>query len=252
MNTINNSTIRIGNFTSSEIVALMSNPTAKAMKEGAIFGAPALTYIKECNIERRLGRSITSESNARPLTWGKITEKLNFDKLGLEYILTSTESDKHPTIDCWSGSKDGIKHDQGKTVIDLKSPITLKSFCELVDCKTIEDVRENHKDGEKYYWQLVSNAIINDCAHAELIVCMPYKSELQNIRDYCADQPTDQLYKYYWIVNAHDDELPYLPDNGYYKNVNIIRFDVSEEVKKGLTERVQLAKCLLNNFYKPE
>jgi len=69
MKTITDS-IRIGNITSSEgAVAVMSNGKAKGS-----FGAPALTYIEECNFERRLGRSIETESNARPLTWGKFIE----------------------------------------------------------------------------------------------------------------------------------------------------------------------------------
>lgn len=57
-------TLRHGNFTSSEIVALTTKGKAKDS-----FGKPALTYIEEKNMERRLGRSITTESNAKPLVW---------------------------------------------------------------------------------------------------------------------------------------------------------------------------------------
>ena len=57
---------RVGNFNSSEIVALT---TQNKSKNG--FGKPALTFIEECNFERRLDRSITDEVTARPLSWGK-------------------------------------------------------------------------------------------------------------------------------------------------------------------------------------
>src|SRR6185437_4228886 len=153
-----NNTPRIGNFTSSEIGALMSKD-----RSGKGFGAPALTYIKETNMERRLGRSLTDEINARPLIWGKLLEGHVFSLLGLEYTLSSTETISHPSISFWSGSPDGGNYQPARTVVDIKCPITLKSFCQLVDAYReggIEKVRDDHKDGEKYYWQLVSNAIL--------------------------------------------------------------------------------------------
>jgi hypothetical protein len=242
---INTSEQRIGNFTSSEIVAL-----TKKGKEKGSFGIPALTYIEECNMERRLLRSITDDVSARPLNWGLLVENIAFEKLGMEYTLTSQETDIHPTINYWSGSRDGMKHDEGKTVIDIKCPMTLKSFCTLADCQTIEEVRENHKDGEKYYWQLVSNAVINDCKFAELIVYMPYKSELDEIRELAQMMPQEHLYKFFWIANGNDEELPHLLENGHYKNINIIRFEVNKEDKEFLTERVLEAGKLLQPYFK--
>lgn len=238
-----NNKLRIGNFTSSEIVALTTAGKAKGS-----FGKPALTYIEECNMERRLGRSLTDEINAKPLVWGKLLEGYWFDLLGLEYTLSSTETDQHPTIPYWAGSKDGMKKD---TVIDIKSPITLKSFCQLVDplyqgyegMDAMNIIRENHKDGEKYYFQLVSNSILNNTKYAELIVGMPYASEIPAIK-----LLADGIPGCYWIAMAGDDELPYLPDGGYYKNLNVIRFEVPQEDKDLLTERVlQAGKLLIGN-----
>ena len=250
METILENTLRIGNFTSSEIVALIKTATDKKS-----FGKPALTYIDECNMERRLGLPLETEQNARPLTWGKLLEKRVFELLGLEYVLTSTETDQHPVIDCWAGSKDGEKFDDGKTVIDIKCPITRKSFCELV-CSIydmpfsngldhINYIRDNHKDGEKYYWQLVSNAIINNAKYAELIVYMPYKTELADIRELANNYDGPNQNRFAWINYAEDIELPYLNDDGYYKNLNIIRFEVPYEDKEFLTKRVLEAQKLL-------
>ncbi len=266
MQTINTNIARVGNFTSSEIVALTTKGVAKDS-----FGKPANTYISECNMERRLLRSISDECEARPLIWGKLCEVVAFERLGLEYSLNSQETIVHPTIPFWSGSPDGFKEDEGRTVIDIKSPMTLKSFCTMVDSivmkeingvwevddskeaqeKSILNLRSNHKDGEKYYWQLVSNAVLSNSRFAELIVFMPYKSELQDIRDMAHQQDGDVIYKYYWIANGNDEELPHLIDGGWYKNINKIRFEVPTEDKEFLTDRVKRGGSMLQNFYKP-
>ena len=251
MKTITDS-IRIGNITSSEgAVAIMSNGKAKGS-----FGQPALTYIEECNWERRLGRSIDTESNARPLTWGKFIEGRVFDLLGLEYQLVSQRTIQHPEISHWVGSPDAIKKDDNGviTVADIKCPITIKSFCQLVaplyyDVPLSGDLamtamRGEHRDGNKYYWQLISNAILTGAKYAELIVYVPYKSELEDIQQLAApstDAPTNTN----WIYYANEDELPWIPDGGYYKNINVIRWEVSEVDKVALTERMKAAGELL-------
>lgn len=280
-----NTRSRHGNFTSSEIVALLSTcsrsmtpselaarpKTGKGSKTTTVediysLGTAAITYIEECNMERRLGRSLADESNARPLTWGKMLESRPFDLLGIEYSLNSKETIVHPTILYWSGSPDGFKYDKGKTVIDIKCPMTLKSFCQLVDplyyglegIEAINAVRNGftdnsglihaaHKDGEKFYWQLVSNAILTNSQFAELIPYVPYKSELDEIKLMAQSVDSEMLSKHYWIAMALDGELPYLNDGGYYKNLNTIRFGVPSEDKELLTEKILLAGKMLIN-----
>ena len=240
---------RIGNFTSSEIAALMT----KGKKKGEL-GKPAYTYIKEKVMERRLQRSLDTETNARPLTWGQLIEKHVFELLGLEYQLVSQESIVHPEISCWAGSPDANKFDEGKTVVDIKSPITLKSFCQLVDplyvgktgLETIMEIRKNHSSGEDYYWQLVSNAVLTNSKFAELIVYVPYFSELEKIRAFASEADLENPHRYYWINNAVDEELPYILDNGFYKNINVIRFEIPEEDKVALTERVIYSATVLS------
>lgn len=237
-----NNTIRNGNFTSSEIVAL----TKKGKVKGT-FGAPALTYIEEKNMERRLGRSLSDESRARSLTWGSCVEERAFEVLPMDYIFTSQETERHPTIPYWCGSKDG-RNAAGDTIAEIKCPITLKSFCQLVQpiydglegIDAINKVRETHKDGEKYYWQMVSNACISRSKYAELIVYMPYQSELSEIKEMADGNPD-----YYWIWAALENELPFIKDGGYYKNLNIIRIEVPQEDKDFLTECVLKAGKML-------
>ena len=241
METITENEVRIGRFTSSKIAALMS-----VGKDKVSFGKPALTYIEEKNFERKLGRSLTSETTARATSWGKLLEKRVLEELlGIDYRPSSAESIVHHVYgDIWAGSPDAQKYDEGGTIVDIKSTYTIKSFCQFAECETIEDVRENHPDGEDYYWQLVSNAIITNSKYAELIVYCPYQSELQAIRDLAANIDGEQK-NYYWIFTANDNELPYLKDNGFYKNVITFRFEVSENDKNLLTEKVLAASALL-------
>jgi len=246
--------MRTGNFTSSEIVALTTNPTATSKKEGAIFGKPALTYIKQTNWERNLGRSIDSETTSRPLSWGKLCEVYVLQHMGMmQYTPLMDEPKQHPTIEYWWGSPDAM-HEKENSVVELKCPQTLGSFCGLVEplmigltgIEAINHIRDNHNDGEKYYWQMVSNAIITGKPKAELIVFCPYLDQLDELRMLAGNMPTDSLYQYYWIANSKDNELPYLNNDGKYSNVNRIVFDVPQADIDFLIDRVQKAGELLS------
>ena len=76
---------------------------------------------------------------------------------------------------------------------------------------------------------------------------MPYFSELEDIRTMAENYDGGDQWKYRFIVESPDAELPYLPDGGYYKNLNKFEFEVPKEDKDFLTERVELAIELLND-----
>lgn len=266
--TIKSSLLRVGNFTSSEIVALLAmgkrpmteEELAARPKKGKgssvtqvpdleSLGDKALTYIEERNMERGLGRSLDNEANSRPTLWGKLVERRVFDILPTSYQLVSQETIIHPEIEYWGGSPDANKFDAGRTVCDIKSPFTLKSFCKLVaplyrglsGTEAMDYVRLNHDDGDKYYWQLISNAILTESQWAELIVYVPYRDELDKIRDLVGYLEDEEQRKYGWLANAPDDELPWIVKDRKYKNLNIIRFPVPDEDKSFLKSRVLLA-----------
>lgn len=265
---------RIGRFTSSEIVALIglgsrdmtdeelkahkaAFPKSKKTKIEHGFSDAAWTYIEEKNMERRLGVSLDDEGFARALVWGRHLEQFAFDFTTTSYQLVSDETIVHPMFDTWCGTPDVFKDD---TVGDIKCPLTKKSFCQLVDpiydgLTGIEVMnairkgyisrsgvpRKGHKDGEKFYWQLVSNACLTSKEYAELIVFMPYESQIQEIRESAQNGQSD----HYWIAMAKDGELPFLPERGFYSNINTIRFRVPDEDKKLLQSRVESASKFL-------
>mgnify|MGYP006271605453 CR=1 FL=1 len=195
-----------------------------------------------------LGRSLNTDMNSRPTSWGNLLESRIFDLLGLEYTYSSQVTDMHPTIDFWAGSKDGTKEGENRAVLDIKAPFTLKSFCSLVmplykgkaGIEAMNDIRENSENGEAYYWQLVSNAIINDCNFAELVIYMPYQSELLEIQQMAQGNPSVK-----WMEYISDSEIPYLLDGGYFKNLNKIFFEVPQADKDFLTAQVEKAGKML-------
>lgn len=265
-----NNKIRNGSVTSSGVVALietgsrpmndaeLSEAKACGNKRKTIdagFSAAGMTYITECNYERILDDTIDSEFDAKPTSWGLLCETKVFAEIGIDYVHCSDVTTMHPTIDYWCGSCDGFKEVEERTVFDFKAPFTKKSFiglilplvCGLTGMEAMKAVREGfthdgkafpkHKDGDKFYWQLVSNAIINKCDWAELIVYMPYQSELIDIANIAGDNPQYSFLKY--------ADVPYLKDDGQLKNINIIRFKIPQEDKDFLTSRVIEAGAML-------
>ena len=102
--TILSNPARIGSFTSSEIYNLL-----KKDRSGKGFGVPALTYIEERNMARRLGRSLTTETNSRPTTWGKCLEPFAFQKLGFDYGFGVEDGDLIVSFHCYdAGSHGGV------------------------------------------------------------------------------------------------------------------------------------------------
>lgn len=279
-----NNTHRVGNLTSSEIVALTKtgsrpmtdeelikfkklNPKSRKTTIETPFGEAAWTYINETNMERRLGRSISDESNARPLTWGKLGEEYLFaHNLGPEYEIISKETIQNPEIDYHTGSPDGIKYNGSlKIGVEFKCPMTLKSFCTFVDLWKlggINAIREGievngvmykkHPDGEKYYQQCVSNAILLGVDLFELIIFMPYYEELELLREMAHQKDGEEIHKYYWIAMGNDDELPHLKKGMYYKNVYKMAFGIPKEDKEFLIRQIKEAGNYLIPRFKKE
>lgn len=241
--------MRTGNFTSSEIVALTTNGKSKEKA----FSEKGLTYIKHKKWERNLERSLDTETFSRPLSWGKLCEIFVLQHMTMLHLTPLMDEPKqHQTIEYWWGSPDGINNDLD-AVVELKCPQTLTSFCGLVEpiikglsgTDAINYIRDNHNDGEKYYWQIISNAIITGKSKGELMVFCPYQSQLDDIRMLAQNMPSDVLSHYYWIANSMDKDLPYLNDRGKYQNVNSIVFDILQDDIDFLTDRVLKAGQLL-------
>lgn len=239
MNDIIENSERIGNFTSSQIYRLMKNGKKKGEP-----GAPFFTYVEEKKKERRLGRSLDTGGYSRASAWGSLLELyVNEFKLGREYAMTSNETDLHPKISCWAGSKDVMVI--GVKVGDIKCYQPAK-FCDYADMINSGDIERFKTEFEAEYWQLVSNAIINGVPKAEAIAFMPYQSELVKIRAYAENYDGPDQWKYRFIAEVPDSELAYIPDgNEAYKDMNKFEFEIPKSDIEALTERVKIAEALL-------
>lgn len=229
---------RIGRFTSSGVWQLMTNGRAKDTP-----GKPFETYVRQKAREKRLFRSISNDASSKPTSWGKYLEKRAFSKLDIEYSLTSDVTTEHPTIENFAGSTDGLKFDDGRTVFDIKCCFTLSAFCDLIECTTDEMLL---KEFPEYFWQLIGNAMIHSTKWCELIVYVPYLSELADIR--LNTRFHDQENDVKWITWSENYEIPYIHPRSEYKNLNIIRFEAKQEYKDMLTERLLMANELIKTL----
>ena len=272
------SDIRNGNFSSSEIVALLSTtsrpmtdeelqahleayPKSKKKNIDAWPGKAAITYINQCNMERRLERSLDNELDAKPTNYGKFVEPLLFSMLEEGYTYNSSETLVHPDYSCWVGTPDGYKKSKTRTVVDAKCPYTMESFCKLVaplyngfeGMEAMNALRNGytdktglfqppHADAEKYYYQIVSNACIDNCTHGELIIYCPYESELEVIISAATQSGNPSAY---FIANGSKKSLPNIKDGGFYQNINIYNFEIPQSDKDFLTETVKKAEKYL-------
>lgn len=246
---------RIGAFTSSEIYKLiplgsvpmsaeelrkhkLANPSSRKKNKDAGFDKKGLTYIEEKKLETRLGRSISTDVYTQSMQWGKTLEKYVFSLINMSYVLTADETDPHPTIKGWAGSKDLIV--PGKKVSDIKC-YQPKKFAQYTEALMKEDVEYLKENFPQEYWQLVSNAIINKVPNAEAITFCPFESELKDLREFVANLDTDEEWKNRFIVESPDASLAFIKDNCYYQNLNIFEFVVPQADKDLLEERVFLA-----------
>lgn len=237
MNSIVQNTARVGAFTSSKAYKLMTNGKAA----GSI-GGPALTYIEEKNIERRMGRSLDTDAYSKDMAWGTLLEKRVYDLLPFGYELVSDQTDVHPLYSYWAGSKDLIM--PGVKVGDIKC-YQPKNFALLTDVLFTKDVAILKAAHPEEYWQLVSNAMIAGLTRAESITYMPYRSELAIIRELAENYDGFDQWKYRFIAESEDYALAYLPDGGYYKNLNCFEFEIPQEDMTALEKRMTHCATLL-------
>jgi len=231
-----NLTERYGNFSSSEIYKLVSSD-----RKGTGFGAPALKYIKQKQYEIKLGRPITATTDSKPTNWGNFLERRAFDLLDMDYKLVSKKRIFHSTIKNYCGVPDVIKTD---TVGDIKCPYNLEVFCDKIE--SLNKGYETYKDEfPEDCYQLISNSILTGAKYIEPIIYVPYKTELEEIREMANNHDGDQN-KISFLNWANDSDLPYLIEGKYYKNLNIFRFEVPQSDIDYLTNRVELAVNLLN------
>lgn len=237
---------RLGRFTSSQIHVLI-----KEVKGG--FSAPALTYIEEKNLEYRLGRSLSTSVYSKPIYWGYAMEKIVFELMPSEYELVAGTNEEHKQYPLfWAGCSDMVIEDY--LISEIKS-YGLKKFAQYTDMLMKQNIDLFRSEFPQEYWQIVSNSILYNVKYGEAISFMPYKSQIDEIRHKIEHTDFMDAYGFEpwqlrFILEDNLYQLNWIPDNGYYKNVTVFRFEVPEEDKKLLTSKVELAMRHLDKYKK--
>ena len=204
------------------------------------FAKPGQTYIEELVFERLMKRTIKTEVKTQAMKWGSLMEIVLFDLLGMEYVMEHKTTLIHPKYKFWRGTPDLIVPEVKIGEIKCYEP---KKFMQLSICLLLKDIKKLKDDFPEEYWQCVSNAHICGVKRAELMVYMPYKSELEEIINKIVD--TNFLerhglndYDYYFMREENIESLPYLPNDSEFSNVNSFDFEIPEEDMKLLENRM--------------
>lgn len=258
---------RIGRFTSSQMYRLMpqgkvkmtpeelaefklANPKSKATTRIGGFSQLGETYIRDKQIERRMGATIDEGGYSRYGAWGNFMELVVFSHLKLRYDISSQKTTSHPTLgEYWSGSCD-------LRIIDTKGDIVgiseikcywRKNFALYADCLMKKDINLFREEFPKEYWQIISNAIIHNVDVGEAIVYMPYISEMEEIKELANDYEGENKWHYRFIAEEPNYKLPCLPDGGYYENIYTFEFKIPKSDKDYMISRIKEAIKLLKN-----
>lgn len=236
MDKINHSPLRIGRFTSSEIYKLVKSGRAK----DEIFSAAGKKYIRQVKHERRRKRTLKKDVYTRDITWGNLMELRVYDMIGLEWSIESKETKIHPKYPFWAGTKDLIV--PGEKVGEIKG-YQPEKFCEMAEVLFAQDLESFKKDFPAEYWQIVSNACIEDVPRGESLLYQPYDSESQDIAELCDRyENIDEMYLVKTIqddiLSDRLDRLAFQPDSSEYPNIITFEFEIPNEDKEFITERI--------------
>lgn len=238
---------RIGNFTSSQIFRL-----ASINKDGTK-SKSFYTYVEEKMYERKLKRSVQLSVYSKSMAWGKLLEKRVNDMLGLEYEMINKQTFINKKYPFHTGSPDFKKGENCIAELKCFEPKNAASYISACLSNDTEIIKEKHA---KEYWQMVSNSIILNTEFAEAIIYIPYESEMQEISELCQDplyldkvglQPWEVRYITEMVEQDKLYNLPCIPDDSSFKNLNVFNFEVPIKDKIFLTKCILDAEKLINN-----
>ena len=244
--------LRNGYFTSSQMSRLCAS-----LKSGLPSSA-FYTYVEETYYSIMLGRSLSVEINTVPVKWGRLMECVLFGMVGLEYTMQHKNTITSKTLERHSGTPD--LEQKGVKVGEIKCYYP-KKFAELSICLGKQNIELLKSSFPSEYWQCVSNAILTGVDKAELLCFMPTKDKLIEVIEDINNgdllernglNPSD----YYFMSTEGKfleeiiESLPYLPEEAKLDSVNTFEFEVPQEDKDFLIQRVELAEAELRKLLK--
>ena len=244
--------LRFEYFTSSQMSRLCAS-----IKNGSPSSA-FYTYVEEVFFAIMAGRSLEVQVNTIPVKWGKLLECVVFNELGLSYKMEHKNTIVSKTLDRHSGTPDLIV--PGVKVGEIKC-YWLKKFIAFSLCLDGGDIEQLKLKFPSEYWQVVSNAMLVGVDRAELISFLPTKESLieiiENVNNGSLLSDNGLFAADYRFMSTDDftieeilSKLPYLPENSKMESLNQFEFEIPQEDKEFLTDRVRLAQVELEKLLK--
>ena len=212
------------------------------------------TYLRDLKIGNIFKQS-DREKDVFNFKWGHLCEEYIFKSGRLEGFINNN-NEVNPTIfssknNFHCGTPDFYKIDDFGIVGDIKAPVTLVGFYNLIfpiingekdGNKQIELIVNNSKESKKYYYQLISNAILLEeklgveFKKGILSSYMPYAHELKSIIEFAEANFTEY---YSPILSGTEKTLPCLLPSTDYENLGEyfvndlyhVKFDITKEMK---------------------
>lgn len=235
-----NNELRAGRFTSSQVYRLMGSPAVRK------------TYINEVRTEIKLGKSLNKEFWSKATSWGSLMEVLAFNAMSMDWSLCSKETVVHKTLGkYYSGTPDVKKID---TLGEIKG-YEYKNFCNMTDVilsKNLVDLKALNKGKE--YWQTVSNAVLMDMKKGAVISYMPFERDFEIVKlfieklDVSIDSQRELHEDCGWVVFKQEKDVCLLPNDGYYKDLNIFEFDIPQEDLDRVTSVIEYNSTYLEDL----
>jgi len=244
---------RAGKISSSECFKIYESKTVQE------------TYMEEIRMFN-LFKQKDVEKDVFNFKWGHLLENFLHEQtdhlkgyVNQNYEENATIFNKANAIHCGTPDQYTLQNEMIVTS-ETKCPVTLKglynlifpfyttgSYVEIDGNLAIEMIKNRSKEGKKYFYQIISNAVLLEdqigleSNFGELIVFMPYKSSIPIITKYATDFFTNPYYPIMMgdsetlpcilpIVKEHKDFFD-LDDEYVVKEFHRIRFDISKETK---------------------
>lgn len=222
---------RIGNFTSSQIYRLMGSLSV------------AKTYKEEKHIERLTQAAIKPDVSSRSSNWGTVIELyVNKYLLPIGFEAWNKGTIKHKDLP-FAGTPDIFSE---HTICDIKC-FEPKKFGQIALVMRKNNVDLFKKEFPAEYWQLVGNAILADKKNGLLLCFLPKQERLEHIRNFVSGLEIEQPYRYRFIYESEDYELPHQGNNSFFSEVESFEFLIPFEDKVLLLDKLIEA---INENYK--
>lgn len=258
---------RSGKVTSSECFKIYESKTVQE------------TYLEELRIFRLFNQQDV-EKDVFNFKWGHLLENYLHDKTDHFKGYINQNMEDEATVfsainELHCGTPDQYTvQDESIVMSETKCPVTLKGLYNLIfpfytkgyyeevsGNEAIELIKSKSKDGKKYFWQIISNAILIEehlgvsCDYGELTAFMPYSTDIPKVVSYSEEFFTSEYYPILFGTSGtlpclkasqdNEDSFDDLEDRFPVRDIHKIRFDISEELKetfrndiKKFTERI--------------